>query len=304
MNLINNLIQGTLLGGYYAMIACGLSFMLGVMRVINLAHGSFAVAAAFLLFVIADQLGVNPFVALIGVLPVMAIVGWLLQRGIIERTARAGELLPILSTFGLSILIDNTLFEHFGADTRSLAPFVGSLSYDSWNIGDQIYVGSLAILTFVTAIVLIAVLQLFLKYTRIGREIRATAEDPSTVELVGVNSRATNAIAMAIALATVGLAGLFLAMRATFDPYSGALQLIFAFEVAIIGGAGSLWGTLLGGVVLGIAQTLGAQIHPQGFLIAGHATFLVILFVRLFAPGSSIWLVATSLLRRPRNATS
>lgn len=304
MNLLNNLIQGMLLGGYYAMIACGLSFMLGVMRVINLAHGSFAIASAFLLFVIAERLGVNPFVALIGVLPVMAIVGWLLQRGVIERSARAGELVPILSTFGLSILIDNTLFEQFGADTRSLAPFVGSLSYDSWGIGDQIYVGRLAILTFVTAVVIIGGLQLFLKYTRIGREIRATAEDPNTVELVGVNSRATNAAAMAIAMVTVGLAGLFLALRSTFDPYSGPLQLIFAFEAAIIGGAGSLWGTLLGGIVLGVAQTLGAQIHPQGFLIAGHATFLVILFLRLFAPGSSIWLAATSLLRRPRNATS
>jgi branched-chain amino acid transport system permease protein len=299
VNFINTVIQGVLLGGYYAMIACGLSFMLGVMKIINLAHGSLAIVAAFAFFLLAQYWGINPFLALLLVLPTMAAVGWFLQRGILEQSARSGALVPILSTFGLAIVIDNTLFEYFGADTRSLAPFIGSLSYDSWSLTDDIYVGQLAVVTFVAAVALLGGLQVFLTYTAIGRAIRATAEDPDTVELVGVNSRAVNAISAAIALVTVGIAGMFLAMRATFDPYAGPLQLIFAFEAAVIGGAGSLWGTLLGGIVLGLAQTLGAQVHPQGFLITGHAVFLIILFGRRYVSLHDLRTVAGALFRRP-----
>jgi len=242
---INQIVQGVLLGGYYALIACGLSFMFSVMGVINIAHGSLAVLASFGLFVLADRFGVSPFLGLILVVPAMAAFGWALQRAIIERSARAGLLVPILSTFGLSIVIDNLLFEQFGADTRSLAPYIGSFSYDSWSLSDDINIGQLSVLIFATAIVLLGGLQLFLSRTALGRAIRATAEDPDTVGLVGVNARFVNAVAAAIAMATVGLAGAALAMRATFDPYAGAPQLIFAFEAAVIGGAGSLWGTAI-----------------------------------------------------------
>ena len=279
---VNQIIQGVLLGGYYALIACGLSFMFGVMRVINLAHGSLAVLAAYALFVLADRFGISPFLGLIAVLPAMFLVGWLLQRAVLERSMRGGLLVPILSTFGLAIVIDNLLFEQFGADTRSLAPFIGDLSYDSWTVTDDISIGKLAVLIFVTAVVVLGGLHLFLGRTALGRAIRATAEDPDTVGLVGVNARAVNAAATAIAMATVGLAGAFLGMRATFNAYAGAPQLIFAFEAAVIGGAGSLWGTLLGGIALGVAQNIGSQINPQGFLITGHAVFLVVLFARLY----------------------
>lgn len=279
---VNQIVQGILLGGYYAAIACGLSFMFSVMRIINLAHGSLAIAAAFALFVLADRFGISPFIGLIAVLPAMALLGWLLHRFILERSQRGGLLVPILSTFGLSIVIDNLLFEQFGANTRSLAPAIGSLSYDSWTISDDISIGKLAALTFVAAVLLLGGLQLFLTRTQLGRAIRATAEDPDTVGLIGINARTVNAAATAIALVTVGIAGAFLAMRATFDPYAGEPQLIFAFEAAVIGGAGSLWGTLLGGIVLGVAQSLGAQIAGQGFLIAGHVVFLAVLFGRLY----------------------
>ena len=174
----------------------------------------------------------------------MALVGWALQRLVLERSARGGLLVPVLSTFGLSIIIDNLLFEGFGADTRSLAPYIGDLSYDSWSLTDDIAIGKLAALTLAVAIVLLGGIQFFLDRTLIGRAIRATAEDPDTVGLVGVNARRVNAIAAAIAMATVAVAGAFLGMRATFDPYAGAAQLIFAFEASVIGGAGSLWGTL------------------------------------------------------------
>jgi branched-chain amino acid transport system permease protein len=279
---INQIIQGILLGGYYALIACGLSFMFGVMGIINIAHGSLAILAAFGLFVLADHFEMSPFVGLVIVVPAMAALGWVLQRAILERSARAGLLVPILATFGLSIVIDNLLFEQFGADTRSLAPYIGSFSYDSWSLTEDIDIGQLSALIFATALILLGGLQLFMSYTSLGRSIRATAEDPDTVGLVGINARLVNATAAAIAMATVGLAGAALAMRATFDPYAGAPQLIFAFEAAVIGGAGSLWGTLIGGIILGVAQNIGAQISPQGFFIAGHAIFLIVLFGRLY----------------------
>lgn len=282
---LNQILQGVLLGGYYALIACGLSFMYAVMRLINLAHGSLAVLAAFGLYVLADRYDISPFVGLLIVLPAMAAIGVLLQRLVLDRSARGGLLVPLLSTFGLAIVIDNLLFQQFGADTRSLAPYLGSLSYDSWSLTDDIDVGELATLIFATAVAVLGGLHLVLSRTPLGRAIRATAEDPDTVGLVGIDARIVNATATAIAMVAVGLAGFALGMRATFDPYAGGPQLIFAFEAAVIGGAGSLWGTLVGGIVLGVAQSLGAQISSQGFLIAGHLVFLAVLFGRLFAGG-------------------
>lgn len=278
----NQLIQGVLLGGYYALLACGLSFMFGVMRIINLAHGSLAVVAAYLLFVLAERWEIHPFVGLIAVVPAMALFGWVLHRLVLERSARASELVPILSTFGLAIVLDNSLFERFGADTRSLAPYIDTLGYDSWTLPGDIILGQLPLLTLAVAVALLAGLHLLLARTALGRRIRAAAQDPDTAQLVGVNARAVYAASTVIAMTTVAIAGAFMAMRATFDPYTGPQQLIFAFEAVVIGRAGSLWGTLVGGIVLGVAQSVGAQIHPQGFLIAGHVVFLAILLARLY----------------------
>jgi branched-chain amino acid transport system permease protein len=281
MILLNQILQGALLGGYYALVACGLSFMFGVMRVINLAHGSLAVLSAYALYVLADRFGLSPFTGMLIVAPGMAALGWALQRFLLERASRAGLLVPVLATFGLSIVIDNLMFERFGADTRSLAPFVDDLAYASWALTDDIAIGKLALMTFAAAVIVLGGIQAFLTRTSYGRAIRATAEDADTVRLVGVNPRAANAIAAGIALGSVSLAGLFLGLRATFDPYAGGAQLIFAFEATVIGGAGSLWGTLIGGIVLGVAQSLGALISPQGFFLLGHGVFLAVLFARL-----------------------
>lgn len=291
---LNQVLQGILLGGYYALIACGLSFMLSVMGIINLAHGSLAVVAAFALLVLTERFEISPFIALIAVLPLMAVIGFVLQRVVLERSGRSGLLVPVLATFGLAIAIDNLLFEKFGADTRSLAPYIDTLSYDSWSLTDEVSVGQLAVLIFLTAVLVLGGLQLLLSHTQLGRAIRATASDPDTAGLVGIDARVVKAIASAIALVTVGLAGAALAMRATFDPYAGAPQLIFAFEAAVIGGAGSLWGTLIGGIVLGVSQTLGAQISPQGFLIAGHSVFLAVLLARM----ANLWPVKVDVVRR------
>jgi branched-chain amino acid transport system permease protein len=279
---LNQITQGLMLGGYYAVLACGLSFMFGVMRIINLAHGSLAVLSAYMLYFLADCFEIHPLLGLLVVVPVMALLGWVLHRLVLERSARAGALVPLLSTFGLASVLDNTMFEGFGADTRSLAPYIDSLSYDSWTLPGGIIVGQLAVLTLVVAIAMLGGLQLLLTHTALGRRIRAAAHDPDTAQLVGVDARSVYAAASAIALATVAVAGGFLAMRATFDPYTGPQQLIFAFEAVIIGGT-SLWGTLIGGIVLGIAQSIGAQVHPQGFLIAGHVVFLLVLLTRVYA---------------------
>ncbi|NTF89613.1 branched-chain amino acid ABC transporter permease [Agrobacterium rhizogenes] len=297
--MINTLLQGILLGGYYAVIACGLSFMFSVMRIINLAHGSLAVAAAYGLWLLASKFGISPFAGLLIVLPIMAAFGWLLQRFVLERSARGGTLLPILTTFGLSIVIDNLVFEQFGADTRSLAPFIGNLSYASWQLPGHIFVGKLAVMMMATAIVVLGGLQFFLSRFALGRAIRATAEDPDTAGLVGIDARRVNATATAITMVTIGIAGAFLAMRATFSAYAGAPQLLFAFETAVIGGAGSLWGTLIGGIVLGLAQSLGAQLHPQGFLIGGHVVFLLVVFLRLFRSGMPALGKIRAFLRSP-----
>jgi branched-chain amino acid transport system permease protein len=280
---LNQIIQGVLLGGYYALIACGLSFMFGVMRIINLAHGDLAILAGFLVWAIVQHTGMSPFLALAIVLPAMGALGWLMQRAMLERSLRAGVLVPLLTTFGLAIVIENLLFAQFGADTRSLAPAIGDLAFDSWSIGSRIYIGHLAGLIFVVAVLLLGALQLLLARTPLGRAIRATAEDPDTAELVGINSRSVYAAAAAIAVMTVAVGGTFLGMRATFAPYAGPAQLIFAFEAVVIGGIGSLWGTLAGGIVLGVAQNIGAQIAPNGFLIAGHVVFLVVLGARVWA---------------------
>jgi branched-chain amino acid transport system permease protein len=282
---VDQIIQGILLGGYYALLACGLSLMFGVMRIINLAHGDLAVLGAFLVWAVASQWGLPPPAAILVVVVIMGGVGWFLQRTMLERSLRSGMLVPLLATFGLGIGLENMLFEGFGPDTRSLAPEIGDLSFNGWQLTGSITIGELSTFIFIAAAVLLGGLDLFLRYTAFGRAIRATSEDPDTAELCGVDSRSVYALAAAIAIATAAVAGIALALRATFDPYAGPAQLIFAFEAVVIGGIGSLWGTLIGGIVLGIAQNVGAQFDPRWFLLSGHLVFLAVLVTRLVWSG-------------------
>jgi len=252
------------------------------MKIINLAHGSLLVLSGYLFWWLAEYYALSPLYSLLIVIPIMMMLGWALQEFLLYKSARGGELLPILTTFGLAIVIENLLFQYFGADTRSIAPFIGDLSWESWQILDNIYVGKTSVYILCSAVLLLGTLQLLMQKTALGRQIRATAQDPDTAGIVGINARKVSAIAAAIALATIAISGLAMSVRGVFDAYSGGPQLLFAFEVTIIGGLGSLWGTLLGGIILAIAQSIGASIHPQGFLIGGHAVFFIILFVRLY----------------------
>jgi branched-chain amino acid transport system permease protein len=275
---VNALVQGILLGGLYALFACGLSLLFGVMRIVNLAHGDLAVLAAFLAYATATVTGVSALWATVVVVPVFAVLGYLIHRGLLERSLAAGPLATLLVTFGLSIVVQNLLLESFSADSRTLD--VGSLVSASLRVTDDISVSYLAVLTFLLAAGVLVGLQLFLSRTQLGRIVRATSDDPEAATLVGADSRHVYGIATALAFATVALAGLMFAMRSSFDPNIGPSRLIFAFEAVVIGGLGSLWGTFVGGIVLGLAQTVAAQIDPALTLLAGHLLFLAVLAFR------------------------
>ena len=280
MTVANAVLQGIFLGAFYAVLACGLSMMFGVMRIINLAHGDVAVLGAYVVFVIVDRTGASALVAFAIALPVMVVLGYLLQLTVLERALKAGILTPLLATFGLSIVIQNLLQIAFSPDVHSLGGSAGALTTSSWQVTSGLSVSALGIAVLLVAVLVFGALQVFLSSTRAGWMMRATAEDADAAELVGINSRGVYARATALAVAIAALGGLFLGIRSVFDPVSGPTQLIFAFEAVVIGGMGSLWGTLLGGLALGVAQTLGAQIHPQFAVMAGHLLFLAVLIVR------------------------
>jgi branched-chain amino acid transport system permease protein len=278
MQWLNALVQGVLLGGVYALLAAGLSLIFGVMRIVNLAHGALAVAAAYIGLAIVQATGVSPFLAILGVIPVMAGLGYALQWGIFTRAMSQGGLSPLLAAFGLAVVITQLLQVKYTADSRSLP--IGSLAVKSIRINEYLSIGVLPLITFGTAVVVIAILQLFISKAPLGRAMRAASDDPDIVGLMGIDNRQVYALATAIALGITGLAGMFVGMRGSFDPYYGQAMLIFAFEAVIIGGLGSLWGTLVGGLVLGIAQAIGAQIDPSYGVLIGHLVFLTVLAFR------------------------
>jgi branched-chain amino acid transport system permease protein len=277
MEWLNILIQGTLLGGIYALFAIGLSLSFGIMRLVNIAHGDLIVLSAYIGLMVINATGMYPIATLVIVMPVMFCLGYLLQRGLLNQTLSGGLLPPLLVTFGLSVIIENVLLEAFGADNRRLQ--AGALETQSIAVGG-IAIGVYPLIVFATAIVAIAGLQLLFYRTALGRAFRATSDDAETAELMGIDNRHLYALGLAIAMIFTALAGVLMAIRTNFDPAAGPIRLIFAFEAVIIGGLGSLWGTLLGGMVLGIAQATGAALSPTWQILAGHIAFLIILIVR------------------------
>jgi branched-chain amino acid transport system permease protein len=275
---LNTILQGILLGGLYAMFAAGLSLIFGVMRLVNIAHGDLIVLAAYVALVTVQTLGVNPLLALLIVVPVMAIIGYVLQRGLLNRTLGDDLLPPLLVTFGLSVIIQNGLLEIFTADSVKLN--AGSIEIESISVGGGLAIGTLPLVQFVLAILVIAGLQWLFYRTALGRAFRATSDDQSVAQLVGLNNAHVFGLAMALSLAIVAVAGVLLAIRANFDPSIGPARLIFGFEAVIMGGLGSMWGTLAGGIILGVAQTVGAQLDPGWNLLAGHIAFLVVLALK------------------------
>lgn len=277
MTLLNTIIQGVLLGGLYALYAAGLSLIFGVMRLVNLAHGDFIVLAAYVILALSSSFFIPPFFALLIALPFLFALGWALQRVILNRTVEENLLVPLLVTFGLQIIIQNGLLQGFSADSRRLS--LGGIETASISIG-TINLGVMPLLTFGAALLVIGGLSALFYMTALGRKLRATSDSAVFVQIVGINPHKVFAIAMGIAFLVITVAAFFMGARSNFDPSQGPARLLYAFEAVVIGGLGSLWGTLFGGIILGIAQGIGAAINPQYQILAGHLVFLLIILFR------------------------
>ncbi|MFZ1169822.1 MAG: branched-chain amino acid ABC transporter permease [Bradyrhizobium sp.] len=275
---LDALIQGVLLGGLYALFAAGLSLIFGVMRLVNLAHGDFIVVAAYIILLVASRLGLDPFAAALMALPILFIVGYALQRVLLNRALGRDLLPPLLVTFGLSIIIQNGLLQLFSADSVRLRS--GAIETASIALGGGIAVRVVPLLTLLSAIAVIVFLNFVFYRTAIGQAFRATSDDLEIAQLMGIDVSRIFAIAMGLAFAVITIAALYLGLRANFDPTIGPARLLYAFEAVIIGGLGSFWGTLAGGIVLGVAQTIGARINPEWQILSGHLAFLIVLVIR------------------------
>ena len=287
MAWLDAVLQGVLLGGWYALFAMGLSLTYGVMRIVNIGHGDCIVLGAYVGLFLVQRLEIHPLAALPLVVVVMAALGYGLQRSMLNRTLGNGLLPPLLVTFGLSIVIQNALLQAFSADSQSLQ--VGALSTASIALGAQLAVGWLPLLIFGTALLVTAGLEWLFARTRVGMAFRATADDRSTARLVGLQDKHVYALAMASSFAVIAVAGVFVGIKTTFTPEIGPSLLLYAFEAVVIGGLGSFWGTLAGSIVLGIAHTLGYQLNPGWGVLAGHLCFLGVVLIKpagLFGRGS------------------
>jgi branched-chain amino acid transport system permease protein len=275
---LDTIIQGALLGGLYALFAAGLSLIFGIMRLVNLAHGDLIVLAAFAILALTSWFGFDPFLAALLAMPAMFAAGFALQHVLLNRTLGRDLLPPLLVTFGLSIIIQNGLLEAFTADSRRLR--LGAIETASIKLGGDLAIGVMPLLTLGSAIAVILLLNLLFYRTALGRAFRATSDDLEIAQLMGIDHRRIYSIAMGIAMVVATIAALYLGIRANFDPTIGPARLIYAFEAVITGGLGSLWGTLAGGIIIGLAQTVGAKMNPEWQILAGHIAFLVVVVLR------------------------
>nr|ART36361.1 C548 [uncultured bacterium] len=276
--IVNLVIQGVLIGGLYALFALGLSLSLGVMRFVNVAHGDFIVLASFLLMSASGVLGWSPFVVALLMTPLAFGVGYLVQHNLLQRTVGKGLLPILLVTFGLSIIIQNGLLETYGPDTRKLSG--GAIELASIRIGGLIDIGFYPLAVFTVAVAAITVLDLFLYRSAIGARIRAVADDPASADLIGLSTVRVYPIAMGIVGVTMMISACCMSVWTNFDPAVGPSRLLAAFEAVVLGGLGSLWGTLIGGILIGVAQNIGAQFDASWQTLAQHLVFLIALVLR------------------------
>lgn len=276
MITLDTIMQGILLGGLYALFAAGLSLVFGIMRLVNLAHGDLIVLSAYLILVIASAFGLHPFLAVLVAAPVMFAAGWLLQTHVLNRVLGDDLLPPLLVTFGLSVVIQNGLLEGFSANSQKLS--AGSIETQSLQLG-SLSLGIMPLLTLATAVIVIFALNRLFYTTAVGRAFRATSDDTVTARLMGIRPNRIFAIATGLALVVSCIAAVYLGTRANFDPSIGPARLLYAFEAVIIGGLGSLWGTLAGGIVIGLAQAIGSAVKPEWQILAGHLAFVAVLLV-------------------------
>lgn len=277
MELLQTLVNGVLLGGLYGLIGLGLSVNFGIMRLVHLAHGEVVVLGAYFLVVGLVPLGLHPLLAAALVAPGMFALGWAMQRFIIHRTVGRGVLPPLIVTFGISIVVQNALLLWATADARTLQTPLASAGAPLGGITVPV----IRLIDFGVGLGCLAALLLLLGRTALGRALRATSDDPDTARLMGIDPRRMYAVAGGIAAALGGVAGALLAATSTFYPSTGSEVLLIAFEVVVVGGLGSVTGTFVGGILLAVAQVLGARYFgPSYALVAGHMVFLLVLLFR------------------------
>lgn len=252
MGIISPVIMGILLGGLYALIALGLSMVFGVMRLINLAHGDLVVLSSYLSFALLSEFGVDPILSLIVTVPVLFGLGFLIQHFLMRRAYAISDEAPLIIAFGIALVIQNSIQIVTDPQSRGISTAYSMASF---------FVGSFQfpvsyLLNFVAAGIVMLAFSAFLKRTYLGRAITAASQDTKAAQLMGVNTRTIHALAFGIAMISAAIAGAFLGMTFPFQPASGTQFLIIAFGVVIIGGLGSLFGTFLGGLILGLVQTL------------------------------------------------
>ena len=271
--ILQYIINGILLGGIYALLGVGMTMIFGIVKLTNLAHGEFVIIGAYASTMIAGALGVDPILTLVVTIPFMFILGWILQSGLINRVMKKGSEPALLVTFGLSIILQDALLLLFTADARHAG---GAYSSIVFHIG-TVSIALLDIILLAISLITILILSLFLRNTYLGRAIRATSDDTQAASLMGVKVNRTYGIAMGIAMATAAVAGLCVALKWTFYPSSGGQYLITAFGVVVIGGMGSIPGTLVAGLIFGLATVIGGANY--GMLI-GYIILLIMLAVR------------------------
>lgn len=279
MVYVETIINGILLGGLYGILGLGLALVFGVMRVINVAHGEFIVGAAVMAAMLLGVMpGLNPLVALIPVAAVAFVIGYLFQTLLLNTVVRRGDMLaPMLVTFGVSIVIRNLMLAVFGSNPMAIN--AGPLAKASFEILG-IHIGLLPLITLAIAVALFGLLQYAINATTFGKTVRATADNPEIVRLMGVNPKRVYALVMGIAFTMAAVAGVLLAMRTSFSATSGIDRILIAFEVVVLGGLGSFWGALIAGILLGVVQLLCFQFDANSGLLYAHLLFFLFLIIR------------------------
>jgi branched-chain amino acid transport system permease protein len=277
INLATPLIMGVLLGGLYAVIALGLSLVFGVMKLINVAHGDLVIIGSYMAYASMSILGIDPILSLVMGIPILFFVGYVIQKYLMRRAFGISMEAPLIIAFGISLVLENLAQIIWSPLSRGLTP---SYSMISFSIGSA-YVPFTYLLDFIAALVVMLGLREFLNRTYLGKAINAASQDRRAAQLMGVNTERVYAYAFAIAMATAAVAGVFLGLTFPFNPTSGISFLIIAFGVVILGGLGSMLGTFIGGMILGIAQTLGAYFFGAGTqMLAAYLIVLIVLAAR------------------------
>lgn len=269
-------VTGILIGGVYGLVAMGLTLIFGVLDIVNFAHGAFLALALYITVVMVNDFGLHPMLALFVSVPLMFLLGAAVQSGILAGAMGRPLENQLLITLGLALLIDNALLLFFGPNPQSVA-----LPGDR---GVEIF-GAVAnvsrLLAFGLAIVLAAVLYFLLQRTRLGTAIRAVAANDSGAQLVGIDTRRIYAATFAIGTACAGAAGVLVAPLVTIEPTTGELFNIIAFVVVVLGGMGNVVGALVGGLLIGLTEQLGALYLPgQSPLLSVFIVFVLVLFLR------------------------